>query len=152
MGCCCGTNIEKKIPPDWLAQFQALRLSRSELTKFFNTYKRIDRDKKGSIELQELLNFLDIENTSFTNRAFSIFDANASGKIDFREFILSLWNYCTLTKATLDIFTFDLYDEDSSGELGHKEVVQMVEDLYGKKFKANANARQSVNFPFLIYL
>lgn len=142
MGCCCGSGIEKKIPPDWLAQFKALQLSRSELTKFFNTYKRIDRDKKGSIELQELLDFLDVENTSFTNRAFSVFDSNGSGKIDFREFVLSLWNYCTLTKATLDIFTFDLYDEDSSGELGMKEVLQMVEDLYGKKFKSNANAKQ----------
>jgi serine/threonine-protein phosphatase 2B regulatory subunit len=134
--------VEKKIPQDWLAQFQALKLSRSELTKFLNIYKTIDRDKKGSITLQELLIFLQVEDTSFTNRAFSVFDSNGSGKVDFREFVLSLWNYCTLTKVTLDIFTFDLYDEDSSGELGLKEVVQMVEDLYGKKFKTNANAKQ----------
>ena len=142
MGCCLSQSILQKIPADWLEQFEALKLTKSELIKLFKIYRAIDKDLKGSIDLEELLSFLEIERTSFTDRAFLVFDANGSGKIDFREFILSLWNYCTLTKATLDIFTFDLYDQDTSGELSYSEVLQMVEDLYGQSFHANAKARQ----------
>lgn len=142
MGCCCGTNLEKKIPAEWMTQFFALKLTKSELLKFFRIFRRIDVDSTGTIEVEELLNFLDLEYTSFNKRAFSVFDANGSGKVDFREFVLSVWNYCTLTKATLDIFAFDLYDADASGELSLMEVEKMVADLYGKKYHDNPQARQ----------
>ena len=45
--------------------------------------------------------FLDVERTRFTKRIFSIFDDDKSGQIDFREFVLSIWNYCTLGKSSL---------------------------------------------------
>jgi hypothetical protein len=47
------------------------------------------------------LSALDIERTKFTERIFAVFDAKHDGRIDFREFVLSLWNYCTLGKASL---------------------------------------------------
>ena len=59
--------------------------------------------------MAELLAFLDLEKTRFTRRIFSIFDEDGSGLIDFREFVLSLWNYCTLTKASLTMFAFGTY-------------------------------------------
>ena len=49
----------------------------------------------------QLLMFLDVERTRFTKRIFSIFDDDKSGEIDFREFVLSIWNYCTLGKTSL---------------------------------------------------
>ena len=45
--------------------------------------------------------FLDVERARFTKRIFSIFDNDKSGQIDFREFVLSIWNYCTLGKSSL---------------------------------------------------
>lgn len=56
---------------------------------------------KGTIHIVELLTFFDLERTKFTERVFGIFDEDGSGCIDFREFVVSLWNYCTLTNATL---------------------------------------------------
>ena len=64
----------------------------------------MDVDDSGCIELVELLVHIDLERTKFTERIFSIFDEDGSGQIDFREFVLSLWNYCTLSNATLGIF------------------------------------------------
>lgn len=83
---------------------------------------------------------LDIERTKFSMRVFSIFDEDSSGEIDFREFVLALWNYCTLGRATLVLFAFDLYDKDSSGEISSDEVIQMLIDVYGKKYKKNSQA------------
>jgi Ca2+-binding EF-hand superfamily protein len=137
----CGSSMDKKIPMEWYRQFVALKLSRSEVKKLFALFRKIDMDRSGSIDVVEMLTFLDIENTSFNQRVFSIFDMNRSGKIDFREFVLSLWNYCTLGNATLDIFTFDLYDKDRSSILSKIEMEQMVMDLYGKNFQSNPKAK-----------
>eukprot|EP01032_Pedospumella_encystans_P031606 gene31606-35683_t len=127
---------------EWMSQFQAMQLSKSEVRTLYYIFARVDFDKSGQIALAELLAHIDLERTRFTERIFSIFDADGSGEIDFREFVLSLWNYCTLTKATLDMFAFDLYDKDGSGELSGKEVTQMLQDIYGKKeVKSNYLAR-----------
>ena len=58
-------------------------------------------DGGGTIDLTELLTIIELERTPFTERVFSIFDEDNSGKIDFGEFVLALWNFCTLTKTTL---------------------------------------------------
>ena len=38
-----------------------------------------------------------------------------SGAIDFHEFVIALYNYCTMGKPGLTMFSFDLYDVDNSG-------------------------------------
>jgi hypothetical protein len=51
------------------------------------------------------------------------------------------WNYCTVGDASLDLFAFDLYDEDGSGRLGQDELVQMLKDIYGRNYKNNQQAK-----------
>jgi hypothetical protein len=73
-----------------------------------------DMDGSGSIALAELLTHIDLERTAFTVKIFSIFDDDKSGEIDFKEFVMSLWNYCTLTKSTLGKWRYRLcLDVDS---------------------------------------
>ena len=44
---------------------------------------------------------------------------------------------------TTDMFAFDLYDKDSSGELSASEVARMLQDIYGKKeVKSNFLAKR----------
>lgn len=97
----CSDSIERRIPPEWYQQFVALKMTKSEMAKLLRVYKKIDVDGSGTVDLPELFVFLNIEHTPFTERVFNIFDMNGTGKVDFREFVLSLWNYCTLSKATL---------------------------------------------------
>lgn len=84
-----------------MIQFSAMQFTKSEIRKLYNIFTTVDVDGSGSIALAELLAHIDIARTPFTEKIFSIFDDDKSGEIDFREFVLSLWNYCTLTKATL---------------------------------------------------
>ena len=84
-----------------MLQFSAMQLSKREIKKLYYIFKKVDVDGSGSIGLAELLTHIDLERTRFTERIFSIFDEDGSGEIDFREFVLSLWNYCTLTAVTL---------------------------------------------------
>lgn len=85
----------------WNQSFQALKISKEEVSKLFKLFQKADMDGGGTIDVVELLTVMDVERTPFTERVFSIFDDDKSGKIDFYEFVLALWNYCTLSKVTL---------------------------------------------------
>ena len=106
----------------WKPEFESLSLRTIDIGRLYYIFRKIDRDNGGRIEVLELLMFLDVERTPFTKRAFTIFDEDGSGSVDFREYVLSMWNYCTLDSSTLCIFAFDIYDRDMSGFIDCKEV------------------------------
>jgi Ca2+-binding EF-hand superfamily protein len=105
------------------------------------------------------LTFFDLERNKFTERVFGIFDEDGSGCVDFKEFVVALWNYCTLTHSTLGkwqsqhpyrpgpflttssaLFAFDLYDKDSSGIIDSNEVKLMLKEIYGSNYTQNVHA------------
>jgi Ca2+-binding EF-hand superfamily protein len=87
--------------PEWSEKFAALQLTPSEVFRLYQVFHRADLDGGGTIDIDELIAVVDVEKTPFTKRVFSIFDEDDSGEIDFGEFVLALWNYCTLSKVTL---------------------------------------------------
>ena len=134
-----GANPEMKA---WRGNFDNLGLTGEDLWTLFDVFRNADRDNSGEISLIELLDFLHIDRTRFTKRVFSIFDEDLSGEIDFREFVISCWNYCTLSKASLVMFAFDLYDTDGSGCIEVDEMKQMLIEVYGKKFDKTPLAKK----------
>lgn len=104
MGCGSSAFDEQFSKPamqDCLRQFKAMQFSNSDIRKLYDIFRAVDVDGSGSIALSELLTHIHLDRTPFTEKIFSIFDDDRSGEIDFKEFVMSLWNYCTLTKATL---------------------------------------------------
>ena len=87
-------------------QFSALGFTSSDLSYLKEMFDKADADGSGEISLFEMLQFLDIERTKFSKRVFAIFDEDLSGEIDFREFAVAMWNYCTLGKSALCLFAF----------------------------------------------
>ena len=53
----------------------------------------------GEVSITEMLDLLGLPRTRFAKRVFAIFDADGSGEVDLREFFITTWNYCTLSKA-----------------------------------------------------
>ncbi len=108
---CAGSKIAPKYQqlmktPEfekWSEMFEALQLRQDEVKQLLRLYGKVDLDGGGTIDVVELLTVIDVERTPFTERIFSIFDEDGSGKIDFGEFVLALWNYCTLSKYALGI-------------------------------------------------
>lgn len=125
---------------NWRYLFEALQLRRKEVGKLHDIFKRVDIDHSGSIGVKELLDHLNIEKSIFRDRIFTVFDEDGSGQIDFKEFVLSLWNYCTLSKATLEMFAFDLYDVGCAGQLDTSNIVVMLKDLYGPEYTTNTQS------------
>lgn len=61
-------NLEK-----FREDFSKLQISEGDVGKLYTLFCKIDMDGSGSIEVLELLMFLDVERTRFTKRVFSIF-------------------------------------------------------------------------------
>lgn len=81
--------------------FTSLFLTTRDIRRLYTVFKCMDMFNTGSITLAELLAYINLPRTAFTEKIFSIFDNDQSGAIDFGEFVLSVWNYCTLTKHNL---------------------------------------------------
>jgi Ca2+-binding EF-hand superfamily protein len=153
MGGGASTIGKESIRREWMDVFKAMKLRHREVKTMFAIYNRVDSDRSGAIDVVELLTLLDIERTAFAERIFSAFDKNHTGKIDFYEFVVSLWKFCTLGNGSLcktaprssllvpyltfclltDVFAFDLYDTDADGKLASEQVQKMFRELFGSK-------------------
>ncbi len=76
----------------------------------------------------------------FTERIFDVMDEDGKGSIDFREFVIGCYNYCTLDQDSMVTFAFDLYDADSSGSIDTHEIELMLTEVYSNNFQSNRNA------------
>eukprot|EP00618_Florenciella_parvula_P032574 CAMPEP_0119541330 /NCGR_PEP_ID=MMETSP1344-20130328/52892_1 /TAXON_ID=236787 /ORGANISM="Florenciella parvula, Strain CCMP2471" /LENGTH=343 /DNA_ID=CAMNT_0007585287 /DNA_START=310 /DNA_END=1337 /DNA_ORIENTATION=- len=148
MGVCWGQAkvkdqiyFENAVIAQWKSQFEALKLKDVDVQKLYEVYTKIDQDGSGSISLWEMLEHLQLQRNKFTKRVFSIMDEDNSGEIDFREFVIALWNYCTLGKAALILFAFDLYDNDNSGKIDIDEIKLMLKEVYGKDVSNSQQAQ-----------
>jgi hypothetical protein len=81
------------------ATFEALHLTETDIGKFYLLFLEIDVDGSMSVDLSEVFNHLRIEKTYFNRRVFGLLDVDNSGSLNFKEFVVGLWNYCTLTDA-----------------------------------------------------
>lgn len=71
-------------------------------------------------------------------------DKDGSGEVDFIEFVLAVWNYCSFNHLSLVRFAFDLYDLDGSGEIEHDEVVRCVREVWGSAWEDSNSAQKIV--------
>ena len=94
-------SVTSNINKDWMAIFNAMQFTNAEISVFYEMFVTVDSDHSGSIEIAELLDFLQIEGSMFTERIFSAFDKDGTGKIDFFEFVVSLWKFCALGKESI---------------------------------------------------
>lgn len=92
---------EKKIPKEWQTIFKNMKLSRKEIKQLHDIFEKLDLKRKGGIDTVEWLTFLDLERNTFTERIFRTFDRDGNRILDFYEFVVSLWKFCTLVEGSI---------------------------------------------------
>lgn len=97
----CGATTKSKVTTEWNEQFFALKLSTYSVWQVRCVFLEIDTSRSGYINLFDICSFVDIEITTFIQRVFTLNALNDTGSIDFREFLISTWNICTLKKGSL---------------------------------------------------
>lgn len=124
-------------------EFAAMGLNEHDLAKLHEVFVNIDVDKSNTLDVNEMLCFMKKRvgqeerfPSAFAHAVFTAFDEDLDGAISFKEFVSSLWNYCTLEPSTAVTFAFDLYDADGNGQIDPEELQHMLQDIYGRTVRA----------------
>lgn len=123
--------------------FNCLGVTDGEVGKLYKMFCSIDVDGSKDVDIAEVLAHLHVEKTFFNKRVFGLLDADASGELNFEEFMVGLWNYCSVEDIHFEHFAFDLYDADHSGNIDIEEAQFMVKDIYGAEFEHNVHAKRA---------
>ena len=98
-----GINVGKDVDPSfyepYLDAFAYVGLTKAHVIRLLNVFFQVDTDKGGTISTLEMLMFLDVERTEFSEAVFGIFDYDRADEIDFKEYVLAMWNYCSMSDA-----------------------------------------------------
>ena len=85
----------------WKKIFDHLQLTKQHIKILHKEFRFVDVEKLNVVYLKDLINWLEMEEKSYSHRVFGIFDLDDTSEIDFGEFVAALWNYCTLDKEDL---------------------------------------------------
>jgi hypothetical protein len=75
--------------------FGILNLSKAQSRTIFDAFVAVDSDCSGQMTIKEFHNYLGVPQTKFSERIFGVLDLDGSGALDFKEFAVGVWNYCT---------------------------------------------------------
>jgi hypothetical protein len=118
--------------------FSELHLSWPVVNSLFRVFQRADDDNGFGVDILELLMFLDVERTPFSMSLFKLMDADGGGDLNFVEFAVCYWNYCSLTLDSLYHFVFDMVSNKSNPEeyvLGEPEIKRLIMNLFGEDWE-----------------
>ncbi len=119
--------------PDVIITAGKLRIRRSDIDAIFRQFCKIDTDDSGLISVNEFVIMNKVQSQAFGEMCFRVLDKNNSGNLDFLEYMVSMWNYCSLGKDSLAQFTFQIFDTDDSEVLSLEELNEMLSMIWGFK-------------------
>lgn len=101
---------QQSMMDDMRPAFDGMQLCDLDLQLIRESFENIDVSRSGTIDIKELETFLKIERAPFNRRVLAMFDADKSGELDFFEFLMMTWNFCSLDKRNLGKTKCELCD------------------------------------------
>lgn len=145
MGCTSAKFVVQLDVPgqDRIAEevFSKLLLTPSEINSFYGVFLQMKKTSEPYVHRSEIASYFKIEEGDLTNRIFDLF-AYKSGKLDFCQFLCTMWNFLSIDAQDLSSFAFILFDHDNSQTLAHQEIVKLIETIHKKKCHENAAVAQ----------
>lgn len=110
----------------------------AEVNYAFEKYQNLPQDqrKSGVVNFDMFCELLAVEPTGEYHKLFTLFDADNSGSVDVKEFILGLCNFVEMDKDSRIKFIFELFDEDRSGFLSTAELLAVLKANHMQSEKA----------------
>jgi len=86
---------------EWQEQLQIIQLHKTDVEKLYSVFQRIDSDMTGHVHYLDLMGHLGVDRSKFNVAVFSMFDQTQCKSVNFMEFVVIMWSYCTLSKDSL---------------------------------------------------
>lgn len=131
---CGGSKVDTRLYYDDKDENDYLKIgiTHKELQKFAEVFSKFDVDGGAEISLNEFLHDVHLQFDAMTFKIFNCIDTHHDNSITFREFILFIWQFCTLAGEGIHNFAFDMYDEDHQGSLSKEELRRVLIKVHGK--------------------
>jgi len=78
-----------------------LKLTDEDIRKLRRTFHDIVSPKEGTITVMTLLQYVGTPVSLFADRAFAMFFCSSTRELDFRAFVLNVWNCCTFSRFNI---------------------------------------------------
>ena len=78
---CGSSSFEEVYPEEWITSFASLQLTKKDLVRLERVFAKIDVSADNRVDIIELLDYLDIPQTAFSRKVFSIFDEDGSANV-----------------------------------------------------------------------
>lgn len=126
------------------AEYDAISVTGMDLLKFKRFFNSFEKDLNGSVEISNAMWALGLGENKFMRRLFDLIMKDDDYFLNFQEFVIVLWNFCSLSEDNLAMFAFNLYDTNHNGIMSCDEASSMLTDLYGEYF-FKSKVGQSLN-------
>jgi hypothetical protein len=70
-------------------------MKKPRIEEWYRVFADVDYAAENEIPIDDFFEYYGLETTHFTRRAFAMYASTYTGKLNFPEFILSAYNYCT---------------------------------------------------------
>jgi len=108
-----------------------LALTDSQLHYWMKIYGKVDKDKSGAVEFDELCDFLDVPPTKFVKYVFDEMDTfNSDGVIEFADFLRSFAIFCMFGKDEIRRTCFQYADAERVGYITHLQLIALLNQLH----------------------
>lgn len=94
--------------------------------KKFRMFKDESQMETDHVSFKEFAELLKIEPTPEHEKLFKLFTTNLPGKVDFKEFLISLMCFCGADKQEQLKFGFLLFDDDGNGVISKDELCKIL--------------------------
>ena len=119
-----------KLEKQLAEMFEVFGMTEAQGKRFFQYFVAVDDDGGGTVDQEEFHEYFDITMTPFSERVYGQLDLKDTGELNFQQFLIGVWNLCTLDHTMLVSYIFTIFDVDGGGELDLSEVDALCRMLY----------------------
>ena len=118
----CASNPLSDLPPAFRNQlednkklFDFLQINSNQSVKVAKLFWKFDDDGSNSLSLREFKRSLGVETSTFVDKILALVDSKGEGTLNFSQYVVAIWNICTLTEDSIGPVTFESYNESGRG-------------------------------------
>ena len=110
---------------------KTFRLTQKEVSDLFMVFMRLDRQKIGLINLDDLWRMCELTKSDYTEAVLDVFEITHDGSINFSDFLTLVMSYCMFEPPEILKLIFYVFDSDKEGFIDAQELKNAMNLLHG---------------------